>query len=199
MPPDFMTRCRSVAGPFVRFAVTEAPAVPNEPVAAPMASPSWGLWTVCVVVGLALLMVWAGDRTKPLVLFPLLLGAAVGGWASAVGVWCDVPRQRVALVLIALGATALIPAIYLVAAQRQTSSAKPTHPLAERLIQQFEKQNPAAAENAIVSPWESYLQNRYGSAAMRPWLIGESVLAGMAATVATMCAWRTRGGVAQSV
>ncbi len=178
--------------------MTEAPAVPQEPVAPPTVSPSWGLWTVCVVVGLALLVVWAGDRAKPLVVFPLLLGAAVGGWASAVGVWCDIPRQRAAVVAISLGATAIIPAIYFVASQRQTAAVKPANPLAERLIQQFEQQDPAAAKIALVSPWGSYLQKRYGSAAMMPWLIGESVLAGMAATVVMMCSWRTRGGVAQS-
>lgn len=169
--------------------MNEAPEVPSPTVVAPTATPSWGLWGVCLVVIAAVLVAWSGDRAKPLVVFPLLLGAALAGAASLFAMYCDLPRRRGAVVAVILGAGVLVLASYYVAAKRQRLDEAPVNPLAERLIQQFEKQAPAA------SAIQTYLQHRYANGERLRiilCLLGESAAAGMGAAVVIRLLWRTR-------
>lgn len=174
--------------------MNEAPEVPSPTVVAPTATPSWGLWGVCLVVIAAVLVAWSGDRAKPLVVFPLLLGAALAGAASLFAMYCDLPRRRWAVVAVILGAGVLVLASYYVAAKRQRLDEAPVNPLAERLIQQFEKQAPASAAPAA-SAIQTYLQHRYANGErvrIILCLLGESAAAGMGAAVVIRLLWRTR-------
>ncbi len=147
------------------------------------------------VVG-AILVAWAGDRAKPLVLFPLVLGCVFGGIASLAAVWCELPRQRIAMLMIVIGAAALVPASYYVAAQRAMKSEKIANPLAEKLLKQMEQQSPAGPESiSSTTAMENYLRRRYQRTDVMScvmYVIGEGALAGVAAAAMMAILWRGR-------
>lgn len=169
----------------------ESAAFLNHPPARP-----WKLWAVCVVVVAALLVAWAGDRAKPLVLFPLILGAVFGGIASLAGVWCELPRRRFAVVLMLVGAVVLVPASYFAAAKRRIGAEKVTNPLAEKLLKQIDQQSPEPTPSlSFDNVMKTYLQRRYRRGDVTSnglCLLGESALAGIAAGAMILLVWRGR-------
>ncbi len=199
MPCEFMPRCIELDFPS-RSIVNETPDVPPPDVAIPAPTPSWGLWALCTIVLAAIIVAWSGDRAKPLVLFPLLMGAALGGTASLLANYCQLPRRRDAVMFIGIGAGVLVVSSFIVAANRQHAEPKPANPLAERLMQQFEQQT-AATEKPATNAFETYLQQRYGNGDRVRWmsrLLGEIAVAGVGAAWMMRWLWQTREEVPPS-
>ncbi len=155
--------------------------------------PPVGLWVVCLLVGAAVLVMWAAGRFKPLVVYSLMMGTAAGGWASLVGGFCHVPRQVGLMWLTAVVALAATAGGILLAAQRHAAEVKPANPLAERLLRQFEQQTNSAAATEPPPFW-MYLRKRYQThnhITAACWLVAEAVLSSVAAVGITAIAWRT--------
>ncbi len=180
-----------------RVIVNEAPDGPSPEIIAPAATPSWSLWAVCLAVMAAVLVAWSADRAKPLVIFPLLLGAALGGAAVLFARYCDLPRRRSAVVAVIIGAGGLVLASCFVSAKRQQT---PTNPLAERLIQHIEKQDPVSIEPTS-SAIEAYLHHRYGNGErlrMILCLLGEAAASSVGAAVIMRFFWPSKTDQATS-
>lgn len=189
MPGPFVTRWVACPGFVPRDSVNEVSDVPSPTADAP--APSWGLWALCLTVMAAVIVAWASDRAKPLVVFPVLLGATLGGAATLLANYCQLPRRRSAVAFVTVGAALLVVVSFIVTAERHQRDLKPANPLAERLLQQFERQTPVV-ESPTVPRFEPYLQQRYG---MGPrWrtmgmLLGEAALSAVAAIVVMRVFW----------
>lgn len=161
--------------------------------------PSLGLWVICVLVGSAVLLMWAAGRVKPLVIYPLLIGGVLGVWSRIASAFCHMPRYRWWVLLpiccamvVAIGGLAL-------ASQRRAADIKPANPLAEQMLRQFEQQeqvDPIAPR--VAPPFWSYLQERYHNAnslLMGMWLVAELLVAVITCLAAMKSSWPTKNSV----
>lgn len=142
--------------------------------------PAWGLWAICVLAGSAVLLMWAAGRVKPLFIYPLLAGGVIGVWARIAGAFCQLPGLRWGIFLPASCAIAVMIGGLIIASHRRAVDIKPANPLAEKLLQQFEQQTQAGSTAPLVSPFWSYLHERYHSttaARTGTWLVAELLVA----------------------
>lgn len=123
--------------------------------------PAYGLWALCVIVGGALLLMWAEGRAKPLLLYPVLIGGVLGLWTRIIDSICHMPRLRWSRALPALCAVIVTTASWGIAAQRWATASKPTNPLAEQLLRQFDQQMNADVVAAEAPAYWTYLCQRY--------------------------------------
>jgi hypothetical protein len=169
---------------------------PDDSVECVAPHPSRGLWVICVLIGSAVLLMWAAGRIKPLVIYPLLVGSVLGVWARSASAVCQMPRLRWWTILPTCCAMAVTIGSFALAAQRLAADIKPANPLAEQLLKQFEQQpQPASIAPRAASPFWSYLHERYRSPTfMRTgtWLIAELLVAAMACLAVMKISWPAR-------
>lgn len=146
---------------------------------------------MCLIVIAAVIVAWSGDRAKPLVIFPLAIGMALGGAASLMANYCQLRRNRTAVVVVILSAWVVVITSFGLAAFRQQLNSKPTNPLAERLLQQLDK-HAVKPDTSPTDLLENYLQRRYGQQERIRWmwrLLGEAALAGIGAAALIRWCW----------
>lgn len=134
---------------------------PAEVNAAVTPRPAYGLWALCVILGGALLLMWAEGRAKPLLLYPVLIGGVLGLWTRIIDSICHMPPLRWSRALPGLCAVIVTTASLGIAAQRWATASKPKNPLAEQLLRQFDQQSQSDVVAAESPAYWTYLCQRY--------------------------------------